>query len=87
MVARLLDAVSWLISIIEVALFIRAIASWFLSFPPAQAVYQVMCVFTDPIVEPIRRAMQKFPQFSQMPVDLSVLFAYFVLELVRRLLF
>jgi len=87
MVARLLVAVSWLIGIIQWALFIRAIASWFLSFPPAQAIYQVMCVLTDPIVLPIRSAMRKVPQFSQMPVDLSVLFAYLALELVRILLF
>ena len=86
MVERLLYAVSWLINIVEVALFVRAIASWFLSFPPAQAVYQVMCVFTDPIVVPIRSALKKIPQLSQLPVDLSVLFAYFALELVRRLL-
>jgi uncharacterized protein YggT (Ycf19 family) len=45
-----------------------------------------MCVLTDPIVTPIRGAMQKIPQLSQLPIDLLVLFAYLALELVRILL-
>jgi uncharacterized protein YggT (Ycf19 family) len=87
MVARLLVAVSWLIKIVQLTLVARAIASWFLSFPPVQVFYQAMCMMTDPIVVPIRTALQKVPQLSQMPIDLSVLFAYLALDLLRILLF
>ncbi|HWP80574.1 MAG TPA: YggT family protein [Candidatus Acidoferrum sp.] len=86
MLARLLVAASWLISIIQWALVVRAIVSWFPTFPPSQAIYQALCVLTDPIVAPIRAGLRKVPQLSQLPIDLSVLFAYFALELVRILL-
>ncbi len=86
MIAKLLVAISLLIRFIEWALVVRAIASWFLSFPPAQAIYSAMSVLTDPIVVPIRAGLQKIPQLSQVPIDLSVLFAYFALELIRGLL-
>ena len=87
MIARLLYAVAWLIQVLEWALLLRALASWFTGFPMMQQVYQMLCTFTEPLVAPIRHfLMRHYPQ-ALAPIDFSVLGARLMLELIRILLF
>ena len=87
MATRLIMAISWLITIIQWGLIARAIASWFQGIAPVNAIYQMLCVFTEPVVAPARTILSRIPQVYEMPVDLSVLFAYLALEFIRIILF
>ncbi len=87
MIPRLLIAISWFISLIQVVLVVRAIGSWFQGIAFIEPFYKMACAATEPIVAPIRNAINKNASFASAPVDMSVLFAYLALELLRILLF
>lgn len=69
--------VSWLFTILFIALFVRVVASWF-GVPPYRKWYRLAVVLTDWLLRPIRRMLPPVGIF-----DLSPLVAYFVLIILR----
>lgn len=70
--------VSALLSILELAMMLRAILSW---IPPVSesAFYGFVCMVTEPIVAPIRALFDRLGWFANSPIDVSFLVAYFLL--------
>ncbi len=66
------------------AMFLRAIFSW---FPNAEdsKIYHLSILVTEPIISPVRKVMERFNIGQGMPVDLSF-FVTMLLLLVLRLI-
>lgn len=74
--------VNKVVDILNILLLIRVVISW-ISMDNAftRAVYSV----TEPILAPIRRAI--YPLTRNFPIDFSVIIAYFLIRLLRDILF
>jgi len=81
----LITAVSWFSQLIMLLLMVRAILSWFARNPYSASgkIYQVVITLTEPIVEPCRKFMSRF---NTGMFDFSVLIAFFLVDIVARLL-
>jgi len=75
-----------LLRVYELLFIVRAIMSW---FPQLQgnAFSNFLHTVTEPILDPIRRLLQKIPGISDMPIDFSVLVAFLLIDVLRMLLF
>lgn len=72
--------VAWTISLLQIALIVRVISSWFQTSPTSRWI-RWSFVLTEWMLAPLRRIV---PMFG--PVDLTPLIAYFVLSLLRGVL-
>lgn len=68
--------ISVIFTLLIIAIFIRAILSWF-SIDPRSPLIRALDAITEPILEPIRRFMPR------LGIDLSPLIAIIVLEVVQ----
>ena len=75
--------VNKVVDILNILLLIRVVMSWIPMGDNAftRAVYTV----TEPMLAPIRRAI--YPLTRNLPIDLSVIVAYFLIRLVRQTIF
>lgn len=82
MIARLVSA---LLSVLELAMFIRAILSW---FPGAadSAFGDLIYTVTEPIVAPVRALADRLGWFRSSPIDFSFMIAYLLLFILQGLL-
>ncbi len=78
-------AVNWFASILELALIIRAIMSWFVGNPYSTAgkIYGMLLTITEPIVAPIRGMMSKI---NTGGIDWSVFIAFILIDVVQSIL-
>jgi YggT family protein len=67
-----------LATVLTVAIFARAILSWF-QLDPRSPLVQILNDLTDPVLEPIRRVMPRLGM-----IDLSPLIAILLLQFVSR---
>ncbi|AVQ17024.1 YGGT family protein [Fusobacterium gonidiaformans 3-1-5R] len=79
----ILIIVNKLVEVFNILLLIRVVLSW---LPMGQnaltrAVYSV----TEPILEPIRRTT--YPLLGNIPLDISPIIAYFLMQLIRNIVF
>ena len=83
----LIRAINWFVQLLILALVIRALLSWFARDPYSTLgkVYMVLVRLTEPVVNPCRRLLQRFNVNTGM-FDFSVLLAFFLIEIVARLL-
>ncbi|NLY35631.1 MAG: YggT family protein [Tissierellia bacterium] len=70
------------IRILEFFLFARAISSWFIR-NPANPIYQLLIMLTEPFLGPIRSALSKIQTGGF--IDFSVLAGYILLEILSWL--
>lgn len=77
---QLLTLLSWIFTILRLALIVRVLASWF-SVSTYSKWMRPVAVLTDWILEPLRRVL---PPFG--PLDLSPLVAYFILWIAERVI-
>jgi YggT family protein len=75
------ELLSWVFTILIVALIVRVVASWF-GVATYHRWYRVVLALTDWLVKPIQRVVPPVGIF-----DLSPLIAYFVLWILRQLIF
>ncbi|MCL2096586.1 MAG: YggT family protein [Oscillospiraceae bacterium] len=66
-------------------MFGRAIMSWF-SPDEDNKVAQFLYFVTEPFVYPIRKVMQKFDFFNNMPIDMSFMAAIIILIIFTNIL-
>ncbi|HZK10526.1 MAG TPA: YggT family protein [Clostridia bacterium] len=71
-----------LIRALEFLLFVRAISSWFIR-NPANPIYQILVMLTEPFLSPIRSALSKMQ--SGGFIDFSILVGYLLLEILSWL--
>ena len=80
-------ALLYLIRIVELLLIFRAILSWVPMFTGRTGrVYEVLAVLTEPLLSPVRRLLWRIPALQGMPIDLSFIAAYILLEVLSRLI-
>lgn len=72
------------IEVITIAMFIRAILSWF--FEAEGKFVKFLYVITEPAIIPIRKLFYKMNWFQNSPIDLSFTFAFLALFLIQTLL-
>lgn len=74
----------YLVKLISVCMFIRAILSWF-DVNMNNPLIKLLFVITEPVVQPVRKLFVKLNWFQNMPIDLSFSATFlilFVLETV-----
>ncbi len=74
------QGISYFLTIIRYVLLAYCLLSWVL--PPYNKLMMMLSRFIDPLLRPIRNVM--FRIFPRMPIDLSALVAFFVLDLLSR---
>lgn len=79
-------AVNWFAELIELALMLRAIMSWFVQSPYSTAgkIYNVLLQITEPIVAPIRNFINK--RGGTGSIDWSVLIAFILVQVVANVI-
>lgn len=73
-----------IIDVISYALFIRVIMSWFAD--ETNKIYGFLIMMTEPFIAPVRALLSKISQGRGMPIDISVLITYLLLNVVRAML-
>ena len=73
-----------LIDIISIAMFVRAIMSWFVD--GSNKIYNFLFSMTEPIIIPIRKLLSKTSLGTGLPIDLSFLLTVVLLEIIRTVL-
>ena len=61
-----------LLDILSLMIVVRALLSFFVMMAGSELlykVYNVLALITNPILEPVRRLLQKVPALARMPVD------------------
>ncbi len=76
---------SALLSVMQVAMLIRAILSW---FPQAadSAFGDLIATVTEPVVAPIRALADRFGWFRNSPIDFSFMIAYLLIFLLQGMI-
>ncbi len=77
--------VSALLGLLQVAMLVRAILSW---FPGAanSPFGDFIATLTEPIIGPVRAMCDRFGWFRNTPIDFSFIIAYLILILVQSFL-
>ena len=85
MVIILVRAISWFSQLIILALCIRGLLSWFGqdSYSVLGKAYRFFVKITEPIVSPCRNLLSRF---NTGMFDFSVLLAFFLVEIVAKVL-
>ena len=65
----------------QMIMFVRAICSW---IPPVRETkfFRFLCLLTEPLLRPIRELLHKLSWVRMLPIDLSFLALYLLLEAV-----
>ena len=74
--------VTALIDVLLVAMFVRAITSWFDPMREGR-LSMFLLVLTEPVIFPIRALCEKMNWFEGMPIDIPFLLTVLVLSVVQ----
>ena len=74
-----------LLGIYEYLFIARAIVSWF-PMIHGNPIVELLYTITEPILAPIRAVLWKIPGFDSLPLDFSLLVAYLLIEVLRRII-
>lgn len=83
----LIRAIYWFAQVLTMLLVLRAILSWFAQNPYSSLgrIYGILLRLTEPIVNPCRNLLRRLNINTGM-LDLSVLVAFFLIEIVSNVL-
>ena len=73
------NAAVLLLTVIQVAMLIRAILSW---FPIDNRFVDFIYAMTEPFVAPLRLLFEKLGWFQGLPVDISFMISYLLITVV-----
>lgn len=76
--------VALLLNLLYIAMFLEAILSWFL--PEDRLIMVILTTITSPIVLPVRMLLSRIPAIARLPIDLSFLAAFILLNVVSSML-
>ena len=82
----LITAIYWFSRFLTTMLVARAVLSWFVRDPYSGIgkIYRGIIQFTEPMVEPCRRLLDRL-NFNTGMLDFSVLLAFFAIEIVAKI--
>lgn len=81
----LTKVIYFLISALELAMFLRALLSWFIP-NDGNTFYQFLISITEPIIAPIRALVERSSKLASFPFDLSFIITYILLLILRSFL-
>lgn len=79
MATRLVSLLLWAL---EIAMVVRAIASWIPSLDDKKWM-DIVYMLTEPIVAPVRAIFERFSLFRNSPIDFSFVIAFLLLGMVQ----
>ena len=79
MAARLVSLLLW---VLEIAMILRAVASWIPSLDGMKWM-DVVYMLTEPLVVPVRALFERFSLFRNSPIDFSFVIAFLLLGMVQ----
>ena len=74
-----------LISVLEIAMFARAIISWF-DRTGESRIFAFLFTVTEPIIFPVRALCEKFHWFEGVPIDIPYMLTYLALIILQALM-
>ena len=74
--------VSLLLWALEIAMIVRAIASWIPSLDDKKWM-DIVYMLTEPLVVPVRAIFERFSLFRNSPIDFSFVIAFLLLGMVQ----
>jgi len=74
-----------IINAVQLAMFIRAILSWFRTGSDSKFI-QLLYFITEPFIKPIRKLLNKINLFQRLPIDISFLVTYILLSFISAIL-
>lgn len=75
----------YLLWVIQLMLFLRAILSWFLQEEESEFMF-ILIGLTEPVLIPFRALLQRSEKMRSIPIDFSLTFAMIVLILLQMML-
>lgn len=73
------------ITVLLVAMFVRAVLSWFIDDEDSRLVWFLNLV-TEPVIMPVRSLFERLGWFQNLPIDISFYVSYLLLALLQLLL-
>ena len=73
------------ITVLLVAMFVRAVLSWFIDDADSRLVWFLNLV-TEPVIMPVRSLFERLGWFQNLPIDISFYVSYLLLALLQLLL-
>lgn len=74
-----------LIGLVNTALFLRAILSWFMREWDNKFM-QALCTLTEPVLMPMRKLLSRFEFVRSFPIDLSFIATWLALDIIQVVL-
>lgn len=74
-----------LLSVIELAMFVRAIMSWFDQTGESKLSMFLYAV-TEPVILPVRRLCEKMHWFEGVPIDIPFMLTWLILMVLQLIL-
>lgn len=73
------------VNIFEILLFVRAVLSWFPQVR-ASSLREFLFYTTEPLLSPVRKFIYRFEWAQRLPIDLSWIVVYILLQAALRLI-
>ena len=74
-----------LLSVIELAMFVRAIMSWFDQTGESK-ISMFLYAVTEPVILPVRRLCEKMHWFEGVPIDIPFMLTWLILMVLQLIL-
>jgi uncharacterized protein YggT (Ycf19 family) len=78
--------VNVIISLLQIAMFARAILSWFIDPMNEGGIVAFLTALTEPVILPVRALCAKMHWFEGMPLDVPFLITVLLLAMVQSLI-
>ena len=74
-----------IVTVLLVAMFVRAVLSWFIDDEDSRLV-RFLNLITEPVIMPVRSLFERLGWFQNLPIDISFYVSYLLLALLQLLL-
>ena len=78
--------VNVIISLLQIAMFARAILSWFIDPLNEGGIVAFLTALTEPVILPVRALCAKMHWFEGMPLDVPFLITVLLLAMIQSLI-
>jgi uncharacterized protein YggT (Ycf19 family) len=78
--------VNVIISLLQIAMFARAILSWFIDHMNEGGIVAFLTALTEPVILPVRALCAKMHWFEGMPLDVPFLITVLLLAMIQSLI-
>ena len=73
------------VTVLRVAMFVRAVLSWFIDDEDSRLV-RFLNLVTEPVIMPVRSLFERLGWFQNLPIDISFYVSYLLLALLQLML-